>query len=730
MRRLRPGLQGSCGNPALRFAGAAVFLALAVLGCLPAAGCHADPPRPAAARHLVLVTIDTLRADRLGVYGNRQVETPRLDRIAREGAMATAATAHVPLTRPSHVTLFTGRLPTETGVRDNVSPAVGPDVPLLAEVLKKSGFRSAGFISSVVLDASSGLDRGFDTYSAPFEGNAAEAQFLSTLQRKGDVTTSEAIAWLESVRHANAATPRLFLWLHLYDPHAPYDPPEPYATRYAERPYDGEVAFSDELVGRLDDALSRLGLRNETLLVLTSDHGEGLGEHGETLHGFFAYETTLHIPLIARGPGIPAGTRLASSIRLVDLFPTALDLLGVPSPANARLSGVSLAPALRDGKPMSDTIAYAESLVPLLHFGWSDLRVIRQGRWKYIQAPRPELYDLETDPGEINNLADEQRSRTAAMRSALGRFLNEEREAGANANAGSVPLDLVEKLGALGYVGGVAPAKTATPRADPKDRVEDFRIASDSIRQGLLLFHDKDYRGSVAQFEAVLRRGISNFEVHFYLARALSALGRWREAASHFAESARRLPAYAAAWEGLAESLVASGDTEAGRAALHRGQAELPNDAGLRRAEGRLLWELGRNAEARGAYEASLRLAPKNAAARAELGELLREMGLVDEAIQRQREAVELAPATASYWNSLGMTLGGNGRMAEAEKAFREAWRLDDRDQRCAYNLGLILLRQQRPAEARVFLEKALALDPRFAPARERLTELARSVRK
>lgn len=727
MRCWRAGHLGGTRKPGLRSARAAVFFGLTLLPCV-ATGCRADQPR-LAPRHLVLVTIDTLRADRLGIYGNRQVETPHLDRVAREGAMASAATAHVPLTRPSHVTLFTGRLPTETGVRDNVSPAVGSDVPLLAEVLTKSGFRSGGFVSSVVLDASSGLDRGFDTYSARFEGHAAEAQFLSTLQRKGDVTIDEAIVWLEGARHTNGPMPRLFLWTHLYDPHVPYDPPEPYATRYAGRPYDGEVAFSDALVGRLDEALSRLGLRDDTLLVVTSDHGEGLGEHGETLHGFFTYETTLRIPFVARGTGIPAGTRVESTVRLVDLFPTVLDLLGVPAPTNARFSGMSLAPALRDGKPLAEPTTYAESLVPLLHFGWSDLRVVREGRWKYIQAPRPELYDLATDPGERSNLVVAQSSRAATMRSALGRFLDEERKARATAGAGSLPVDLVEKLGALGYVGGAGRAVTASPGVDPKDKVEDFRTASDSIRQGLLLFHEKDYRGSVARFEAVLRQGISNFEVQFYLARGLSALGRSREAASHFAESARRLPAHAAAWEGLAESLVASGDPEGGHAALRRGQAALPKDAGLRQAEGRLLWGLGRKPEARAAYEASLRLAPKSAATHAQLGELLREMGLIDEAIQRQREAVELEPGTAADWNSLGMTLGGNGRMAEAEKAFREAWRLDDTDHRCAYNLGLILLRQRRASEARAFFEKALALDSRFTPARQRLAELARSTR-
>jgi len=700
--------------------------AAAVLLALPAAGaCRRDAPAPTA-RHLVLVTIDTLRADRVGAYGYRPAQTPHLDRIAREGAMAAEATAHVPLTRPSHVTLFTGRLPGETGARDNLSPAVPSDMPLLAEVLRESGFETAAFVSSVVLDPSSGLDRGFATYSATFEGDLAEAQFLNTVQKKGDVTTREALAWLEPALSA-AGSPRVFLWLHLYDPHDPYEPPEPWATRFAASPYDGEVAFSDELVGRLDDALARLGAREDTLVLVTSDHGEGLGEHGETLHGFFAYQSTLRVPFLLRGPGIPAGTRVPGTVRLVDVFPTVLDLLGVPAPKDTSFAGRSLAAVVRGGRdPAPEPVTYAESLVPLLHFGWSDLRAVREGRWKYIQAPRPELYDLQADPGELRNLVDEQPSRAETLRAALGRFLDVEREARPGDAAAASP-ELLEQLGALGYVGGGAPAETRTPGADPKDMIEEFRFANVSTREGLLRFHDKDYRASVARFEEVLRRGIESFEVHFYLARSLYALGRTDEAAAHFEEAARRLPAHAAAWEGLADCRAAARDTAGALEALRRGQAALPGDAGLRVAEARLLRTLGRPEEARAAYEAALPLAPANARLRMQLGELLRDLGRGEDAVRRQREAVELEPANASYWNSLGMTLGGYERMAEAEKCFREALRLDDRDHRHAYNLGLALLRQGRAAEARPLFEKTLALEPGFAPARERLAESRRA---
>ena len=694
------------------------LLALGLVAGLPA--CQSAPEPPRTARHVVIVTIDTLRADRLGCYGAREVATPRLDRFAAEGALAVEASAHVPLTRPSHVSLFTGLLPTEHGIRDNVSPGVVPQVPVLAELFREGGFATGAFVSSVVLDSQSGLDRGFDVYADRFDGASGDAQFLNTVQKKGEDTIGEAVAWLRG-----QAGRRVFLWLHLYEPHDPYEPPEPHASRHAGRPYDGEVAWTDELFGRFDDALGSLGLREETALVVTSDHGEGLGEHDESLHGFFVYQTTLRVPFLVRGPGIPAGRRLERTVRLVDVFPTVIDLAGLAPRPGITLSGRSLAAPLRGAPEAGEAATYAESLVPLLHFGWSDLRVIREARWKYVQAPQPELYDLREDPGERRNLARERPAQADAMRAALAKVL--ERERRSRQDGAAAPSDeVIERLGALGYVGAGGPAETATPGADPKDKIEEFRIVNSLIREALLAFHANDAARSVRKLREVLARGIESFEVHYYLARALLAQGRHAEAGRHFDESARRVPAHAGAWEGAAECRVRAGDTEGAVERLRRGQAASPGHAGLRRREARLQRELGRREKARQAYEAALPLAPRDARLRAELGELLRDMGQAEQAILRQREAVELDPAVASYWNSLGMTLGGESRLAEAEKAFREAWRLDDRNHRHAYNLGLILVRQGRAAEARPFFEKALSLEPRFAPARQRLAEIGR----
>jgi choline-sulfatase len=672
-------------------------------------------------RHLVIITIDTLRADRLGAYGSRTVETPHLDALARDGAMALDASVQVPLTRPSHVTLMTGLYPAEHAIRDNVSPALAPEVPTLAERLKASGFQTAAFVSSVVLSRQSGLARGFDDYSDAFEVEADDARFLNTIQRRGDAPTAEAVAWMEGHRAG-----RMFVWLHLYDPHDPYEPPAPYAARYAGSPYDGEVAWSDELVGRVDVALARLGLAGETLLVVTSDHGEGLGDHGEAVHGYFVYESTLAVPLLLRGPGIPAGTRIPVTVRAVDLMPTLLDMFGLAR-AGERSSGRSLAAALRGGRMPPEEPTYAESLTPLLHFGWSDLRSLREGRFKYIQAPRPELYDLRADPQEKNDLARADPAKAAALRSALAARLATERVAArSTVAAAAVPPDLLEKLGALGYVGAGSDATGPQSGADPKDKLEDYKAVNTLMREGLTALRENDPARAAARLRALLDRGISSFEVHYYLARALLRQKQPRAAAPHFQEALRRLPAYGAAYVGLAACHLAMGDPGRALAVLREGETKAPRDARILVAEAGLLRTVEKPREALATYERALALSPRDALLHATVGEMYRDAGDPSRATAALREAVRLDPASAAYWNSLGMVLGGSGALAEAETVFREAVSRRPSEAQYAYNLGLVLQRAGRGTEAAPFFRKALALDPAFTPARRRLEELAR----
>lgn len=666
----------------------AIGLALSVMACTRPATLNAPPPPP---QHVFVITIDTLRADRLGCYGDHRAETPNMDRLARDGAMAIAASAPVPLTRPSHVSIFTGLSPAEHGIRDNISRALAGDVPTLAEAFKAAGFDTAAFVSSIVLSRQSGLARGFDEYSDRFDlGPDAgdEARFLDILEKRGDVAVTDATTWLE--QHAQRRT---FVWIHLYDPHAPYEPPEPYASKFADRPYDGEVAWSDELVGRLDRTLTRLGIRDASLVALTSDHGESLGEHGEAVHGFFLYEATLHVPLILRGPGVPAGTRLQGLVRSVDLFPTILELSGLPLPqAPHAVSGRSFAAAARGGTIADAPPAFAESLTPRIHYGWSDLHSIRDGRWKFILAPKPELYDLNADPGELHNLVEREPARTRALRRALDDHLSEE-AAGARhpAVAGDVPSDLVERLAALGYASGNAQARDTT-LADPKDKIADYTYLNATLHSGLLQLRDRDYAGAAARFADLAARGLDSFEAHYYYGQALVGLGRWRAAADQFDRAIPRLPGFAASYLMLAECHVAAKDRVAAIAALRRGVTAAPGDARLLRR----------------------------------LGELYRDTGNLDAAVASFRDAIARDPDEPTQWNSIGMILGAGGNLGEAEHAFREAVRRDPREARYTYNLALTLEREERTAEAVPLFRKTLELDRRFTDARQHLDRLER----
>ena len=636
---------------------AAAVMLTSICGC---AERPASAPLPRVPTNVLIITIDTLRADRLGIYGATNVETPNMDRLAREGAWAPQSDAPVPLTRPSHVSLFTGRYPSEHGIRDNLSAPLNADVPLLSGIFQQAGFATAAFVASSVLDRQSGLARGFDVYSDRFDKGAD--------QRAGDVVTAEAVGWLRS-----PPKPKFFAWLHLYDPHAPYTPPEPYASRYAGRPYDGEVAFCDELVGRVVTALRETGALDNTLVIVTSDHGEALGEHGEDVHGYFVYEATLRVPLILHGPGVTPGTTVRTVARTIDLFPTILALMEIG--ANQQPSGRSLAPSLR-GEQLPQEPAFAESLVPLLHYGWSDLRSVRDGRWKYILAPRPELYDLDADPGELRNLAGEQDARARAMRTGLESQLRKERASPKAADTSGISPEVLERLGALGYVnpGGSIDKKSAG--ADPKDKLDEYKALSGLMQQALVAMRGGRSAEAVQHLREVARRGLDSYEVHFYLARALAAGRQWRDSALAYEKATRKFPAGAEAWRGLGESRVALHDPRGAVAA----------------------------------FETLVSLTPQDPVALMQLGETYRDLARWDDATRTIQRALSIDPGPAQYWNSLGTVLGSGRKMPEAEHAFSEAVKREPSNGLYRYNHGLALQQLGRRDEAMTEFRQAQAL--------------------
>ena len=428
------------------------------------------PPR--APRHLLLISIDTLRADHLGAYGYAAAQTPRLDALAAGGLRFTRAATVVPLTLPAHSSLLTGTFPAWHGVRDNGGFYLGDDQVTLAETLKEKGYRTGGFVGSFVLDRRWGISQGFDRYFDEFDlQKFDQAASMDVIQRPGSEVVDQALKWLGEDRDRS-----FFAWVHLYDPHAPYDAPEPFRSRFprnATGAYDAEIASADAQVGRLLDALDLDGRLAETLVVVVGDHGEMLGEHGEQTHGFFIYDAAVHIPLIISGPGVPAKA-IPDQVRILDVMPTALSLLGLPIPKPVQ--GVSLMPLARDQR--LDLIAHSESWYPRYHYGWSELQSVQDGRFKYIRAPRPELYDLGEDPGERRDRAPDDEPRTAAMDRALADLLARTTSASAAKGPQAIDSETEERLAALGYVGAsVSPRHLEDrPRGDPKDKIALYNL--------------------------------------------------------------------------------------------------------------------------------------------------------------------------------------------------------------------------------------------------------------
>ena len=416
--------------------------------------------RDTAPTGIVIVTLDTIRVDRLSAYGFMNGSQPHLDRLARDGVVFDQALSVAPLTLPAHSSLFTGLFPPAHRVRDNAGPPLQPVNQTLAELLRARGFRTGAFVGSIVLGEDRGLAQGFEHYSVPVEA-ATDGGTRPAFQRRADAVVTDAIDWLDGV----AGSP-FFLWAHLYDPHRPYDPPEPYRSRYSD-PYLGEIAFADDQIGRLLDALRQRRLLPRTLVVVAGDHGESLGDHGERDHGIFVYENVLRVPLIISGPAIPPA-RVSAVARLVDVMPTVLNLLGLPDP---RADGVSLVGMMKGGRDL-DLDVYAESLYPQ-RLGWAPLRTLRRGRFKLIDAPRPELYDLVRDPFEKRNIHGDEPTVTAALTKRLTHLAGSRV---AKPEVNEVDAELRERVSALGYVAATQVPAGREQWPDPKDCIATLNL--------------------------------------------------------------------------------------------------------------------------------------------------------------------------------------------------------------------------------------------------------------
>ncbi|MFH2001400.1 MAG: sulfatase-like hydrolase/transferase, partial [Planctomycetota bacterium] len=416
--------------------------------------------------NVLVITLDTTRADRIGCYGYTRGKTPNIDALADAGVLFENAFTPVPLTAASHASIFTGNFPPYHGVRTNDEMLLDEPNESLAERLKARGYSTAAFIGAQVLHRNSGMNQGFDLYEDDFSGKAgAGGEFIP--EKPAEAVVQPAMAWLKKNKDKDKP---FFLWVHLFDPHHPYNMPAPFRDDFRSSPYDGEIAYSDFWIGKLLETLDEIGEREDTLVAFLSDHGEGLGEHQEKSHGIFIYDTTLHVPLILSNRKIlPAGARVAAQARTIDLVPTVLDLAGAPAPG--AVQGQSLLPLI-DGVASPPRALYAESFYANTAFGWSPLLGLRVGDWKMIQAPRPELYHVGEDAGEMKDLFKNRAEEAGRMIKTLEEWAPTLAREGVSASR-ALDSSAREMLNALGYLTGSRRASSsqgAGQRVDPKDR--------------------------------------------------------------------------------------------------------------------------------------------------------------------------------------------------------------------------------------------------------------------
>jgi choline-sulfatase len=665
----------------------------------------ASTPARKPAPNVLLITIDTLRADHLGCYGAKEIQTPTLDALARDGIVFSGAVSQVPLTWPSHAAILTGLYPFQNGVQDFTGQPLDARFRSVAQAFRKSGYSTGAVVSAFVLDRSWGLARGFDYYDDAFAPEAFVNRNLGLVDRRAGDSVTRALAWLKKNPHKP-----FFFWLHLYDPHSPYDPPEPYRTQYESHPYDGEIAYADHELGRLIAWLKQAQVYNRTLIVFLSDHGESLGEHGEQEHGFFVYNATVHVPLIVKPPA-GSGLRPAKVSRAVEttaVAPTLVGLTGVKDEIEKQFQSSAL---LGTGARDVDE-AYSETFYPFSSFGWSPLHALETSHYQYIDAPQPELYDLESDPGETRNIAGQQPAMMAVFQERLHQTLARNPFAGKNAKVSSLGPDAQEKLNALGYFGfraAVSPEALAAGLADPKDKLAEFNTilkAEDAFQAGDLK-HAEDLLSPVQQQDPKM------YIIPFLLGEAAIRNQNWERAAEQLQRCMELNPNFDNAMTGLARALEKLGRVDEAKNWLRKATASNPENY---RAWYQLgLLEAGNDpAAAQGAYQKTIAIQPNFSPGQRELGMMLFNRKNYAGAASHLEKAGALGLEDAPLHNFLGICYSQMHQLSKAAREHEHAIELDPNLAEAHLNLAYDYQLLHRPKTAQQEYEQACKLDAKF----------------
>jgi arylsulfatase A-like enzyme/Flp pilus assembly protein TadD len=667
---------------------------------------------------VILISIDTLRADRLPAYGYTKVHTPAIDALAADGVLFERAYAHVPQTLPAHASILTGLLPFEHGVRDNVGFAVKADEPMLQHAFKKKGYATGGFVSAYVLRKETGIGAGFDVYDSDFRSSSPELS-IGQVQRDGAETLERAEAWLSRLDSST-----FFLFLHLYEPHVPYRPPARFAS-YA--PYDGEIAYSDELVGRFIQTLKDRNLYETATIVLLSDHGEGLGDHGELEHGLFIYDESIRIPFVVKPPRAggfvgrftsraAVGRRIANPVQQIDVAPTLGEAVGLASPSARQ--GRSLWPVILGGDPatIQEAGIYSESFYARYHFGWSELLSLTDARYRFVKAPRQELYDLTNDPREKQNIVGERPQAAGAMRAAIERLA-----AGAGVDRPSVISAAErEQFQALGYVGmqadlGADVKSESLP--DPKDKVGTL----ERYRRAVTLASARDFDGAIAGLQDILRDNPDMADVWQQLGNLLTRTDRTEEALGAYKRFVELKPTQSSGLVAVAATLLKLRRLDEARAHGELAvKVAAPHERVARAAAHEML--------------AKIALAGKDGATALREAKLAQQedptlpmplyvQGLLLHTQERYQEALPLFVEATQQLKSrtltiselyfyLGDTLARLGRNAEAEAALKEERRLFPQHPRPYASLAMLYRSLGRDAEAEAAIQDMLRSAP------------------
>ncbi len=687
----------------IRIFGATLWLGLVLAQNLAAqqAPKVVQPTKP----NVILITIDTVRADHVGCYGAKDVQTPTLDGLARDGVVFERAISQVPLTWPSHAAMLTGLYPFQNGVQDFTSQPLEARFRSVAQAFQSHGYATGAVVSSFVLDRSWGLARGFDFYDDAFSPAEFLHKDLGLVERRAADSVTHALDWLQK----NPRRP-FFFWLHLYDPHSPYEPPEPYRSQFKDHLYDGEIAYADHELGRLIAWLKRNQLYDHTAIVFLSDHGESLGEHGEGEHGFFAYNATVHVPLIVKpvaGKGVRRG-RVGRPVETACIPATLLAAAGIHDDIEQQARGKDLLRTSDD----PDEAAYSETFYPFSSFGWSPLHALETSRYHYIDAPQPELYELTTDPREQNNIAASQPATVAVFKQQLAAKLQDRPFTAAQDGSSELSPDAREKLRALGYVAYRSPISAealAAGLADPKTKLEEFNAilhAEDALRAG-------DNATAQSLLGGVREKDPGIYVVSFILGEAALGEGKWEQAATELRKCLELNPHFDQAMLGLARSLIFQGK---GDEAKHWAQQAIQYNPQNYRA----WYQLGfidsktDKQAAISDYEKAISIQGNFAPVRRDLGMLYFEQKNYEQAATQLSRAVKLGLRDAPLFNYLGISYSRSKQFSEAIPNYKEAIKLDPNLAEAHLNLGFAYEQTNRATLAAEEYKRACELKQDF----------------